>query len=263
MNDLSPPLPVLAALFVLTLCRVSALVMTAPGLGESTSPMTVRAGLALTLSILILPLVQPHLTPIASRIMTSPPLLVAAIAQELLVGAFIGWIARLVALSLVIAMQFIATFTGLASILQPDPDLGASSTAISHMASFLIPVLFLTTGLYVFPLAALTGSYTVFPPGQMPLVNDMAKAIVIATALSFKLGIQYAAPFVLIGTLWPAMLGVLNRLMPAIQVYGIAMPAQLLGGVLLIALLIQVITGVWQERMQEALSELPGIHAQR
>ncbi|WP_035774406.1 flagellar biosynthetic protein FliR [Asaia astilbis] len=263
MIDLSIPLPVLSAIFILTLCRVSALIMAAPGFGESTSPMVVRAGLAITISVLIMPVVQPQLEKLATHILTSPTLLVVAVGQELLVGIFIGWIAKLVALSLVIAMQFIATFTGLASVLQPDPDLGASSTAISHMASSLIPVLFLTTGLYVLPLAALTGSYSVFPPGEMPLVNDMAKALVISTALSFKLGFQYAAPFVLIGTLWPAMLGVLNRLMPSIQVYGIAMPAQLLGGVLLIALLIQVITGVWQERMQEALSELPGIHGQR
>ncbi|WP_332350375.1 flagellar biosynthetic protein FliR [Asaia spathodeae] len=259
MTDL--PLPALSALFVLTLCRVSALVMTAPGFGESSSPMVVRAGVALAVSLLIMPVEQPHLMPIATAILTNPSSLVVTVGQELLVGIFIGLIARLLAMSLVIAMQFIATFTGLASVLQPDPDLGASSTAISHMASSLIPVLFLSTGLYVLPLAALTGSYDVFPPGQTPLFNDMAKAIVTTTALSFKLGFQYAAPFVLIGTLWPAMLGVLNRLMPSIQVYGIAMPAQLLGGVLLIALLIQVITGVWQERMQESLSELPGLHA--
>lgn len=260
---LTLPPPELAAIYLLILCRVSALVMVAPGLGESTSPMTVRAGIAVSISFLLVPLLQSSFTPLIKPILASPALLIVMIAQELLIGAFIGWIARVVAMSLVIAMQLIATFTGLASVLQPDPDLGASSTAISHMASFLIPVLFLSTGLYILPLAALTGSYQVFVPGHLPFVNDMARVAVTSVSLSFKLGLQYAAPFVLIGTLWPALLGVLNRLMPAIQVYGIAMPAQLLGGVFLIALLIQVITGVWQERMQETLLQLPGIHAFR
>jgi len=235
--------------------------MTAPGFGETSSPMIVRAGIALTVSLLVMPIVQTHLSSVPAPVLANPALLIITIGEELLIGIFIGLIARLLSMSLVIAMQFISTFTGLASVLQPDPDLGASSTAISHLASFLIPVLFLTTGLYILPLAALTGSYDVFPPGRPLLLDDMAKAIVTTTALSFKLGFQYAAPFVLIGTLWPALLGVLNRLMPSIQVYGIAMPAQLLGGVLLIALLIQVITGVWQERMQETLSALPGLHA--
>jgi len=258
---LALPSPDVVAVYLMILCRVSTLVMVAPGLGESTSPMTVRAGIAVTISFLLVPLLEPVLTPVVTLALKSPALLIVMIAQELLIGTFIGWMARLIAMSLIIAMQFIATFTGLASVLQPDPDLGASSTAISHMASFLIPVLFLTTGLYILPLAALTGSYKVFLPGQFPFLNDMAQAAVMSVSLSFRLGLQYAAPFVLVGTLWPALLGVLNRLMPAIQVYGIAMPAQLLGGVFLIALLIQVITGVWQERMQETLLQLPGIHA--
>nr|WP_242402340.1 flagellar biosynthetic protein FliR [Komagataeibacter kakiaceti] len=57
------------------------------------------------------------------------------------------------------------------------------------------------------------------------------------------------------------MLGVLNRLLPAIQVYSLAMPAQLLGGVLLLAMLIQVMTGFWQQRMSDLLIGLPGISA--
>jgi len=258
---LAIPSTEIIGIYLLILCRLSALVMVAPGLGESTSPMTVRAGIAVSISLLILPVLQHDFVPLIRHALASPSLLVTVIAQELLIGAFIGWIARIIAMSLVISMQFIATFTGLASVLQPDPDLGASSTAISHMASFLIPVLFLSSGLYILPLSALMGSYSVFLPGHTPFLNDMAHSAVLSVSLSFKLGLQYAAPFVLIGTLWPALLGVLNRLMPAIQVYGIAMPAQLLGGVFLIALLIHVITGVWQERMEETLTQLPGINA--
>lgn len=254
-------IPVLAAMFLLTLCRVSAMVMTAPGFGEATSPMVVRAGIALVISITILPVVQDHLTAISGPVLHHPSMVVAVIAGELLCGAFIGLLARLVSMAMVIAMQIIAVLAGLASILQPDPELGASSTAVSHMASSLTPVIFLSTGLYVLPLAAVTGSYHLFPPGHMPMLGDMTKSVVAATAQTFVLALQLAAPFILIGTLWPAMLGVLNRLMPSIQVYGIAMPAQILGGVLLLALLIQVMTGVWQERMSDMLVALPGIGA--
>ncbi len=188
-----------------------------------------------------------------------PSLAVAIIAGELLCGVFIGWLARVIAMAIGISMQMVAVFTGLASVIQPDADLGASSTAISHMASSLIPVIFLSTGLYVLPMAAVVGSYNLFPPGHMPMVGDMTRSVTEATSQTFALALQLAAPFVLIGTLWPAMLGVLNRLLPAIQVYSIAMPAQLLGGVLLLAMLIQVMTGVWQERMQDLLMGLPGI----
>lgn len=250
---------VLAAMFLVVLCRVSAMVMAAPGLGDTTSPMVVRAGLALAITVMILPMVQDRLVEVSGQALHIPSLAVAIIAGELLCGVFIGWLARVIAMAIGISMQMVAVFTGLASVIQPDADLGASSTAISHMASSLIPVIFLSTGLYVLPMAAVVGSYNLFPPGHMPMVGDMTRSVTEATSQTFALALQLAAPFVLIGTLWPAMLGVLNRLLPAIQVYSIAMPAQLLGGVLLLAMLIQVMTGVWQERMQDLLMGLPGI----
>ncbi|GBQ37323.1 type III secretion protein [Acetobacter fabarum] len=252
---------VLAATFLLVLCRVSALVMASPGLGESTSPMVVRAGIALCITVAILPLEQNALKDVSGQALHMPARAIAIIAGELLYGIFIGWLARLISLALGISMQFVAIFTGLASVLQPDPDLGAGSTAISHMASFLVPVIFLSTGLYALPLAAITGSYSVFPPGHVPMVGDMARSVTQVTSQTFMLAFQLSAPFVLIGTLWPAMLGVLNRLMPSIQVYSMAMPAQLLGGVLLLAILIQVMSGVWQERAGDMLLGLPGIGA--
>ncbi|WP_246856576.1 flagellar biosynthetic protein FliR [Acetobacter vaccinii] len=256
-GDLS--LPVVVAMFMVVLCRVSAVVMIAPGVGEVTSPMVVRAGLSVVVAAAVLPTVQDHLTEVCTDALHQPALAVAIVAGELLCGAFIGWLARLVGMALTIAMQVISVLTGLASVLQPDAELGASSTAISHMAASFVPVIFLTTGLYALPLAAITGSYTLFPPGHMVMLGDMAKSVSEATALVFGLAIQLAAPFVLIGTLWPAMLGVLNRLLPAIQVYSIAMPAQILGGVLLLGMLIQVMAGVWQERAGDLLLGLPGL----
>ncbi|MBB2203596.1 flagellar biosynthetic protein FliR [Gluconacetobacter takamatsuzukensis] len=251
-------IPVLAAMFLVTLCRVSAMVMTAPGLGETTSPMTVRAGIAMVTTFTVLPLVQERLASVSGPAIHHPFIMLAIIASELLCGAFIGYLARLMTLAMAIAMEIIAVFTGMASVLQPDPELGSSSTALSHMASSLIPVIFLSTGLYVLPLTALIGSYALFPPGHMPMIGDMARSVMTTTGQTFALALQLAAPFILIGTLWPAMLGVLNRLMPSIQVYGIAMPAQLLGGILLLAMLLQVLTGVWQERMNDLLVALPG-----
>ncbi|CAP55602.1 flagellar biosynthetic protein FliR [Gluconacetobacter diazotrophicus] len=251
-------LPVLATMFLVVLCRVSALVMAAPGLGETTSPMRVRAGIAVSATVAILPVVQDRLVEVSGTALRMPSVAIAVVVGELLCGVFIGWLARLVTMAISIAMQVVAVFTGLASVLQPDSELGASSTAISHMASMLIPVIFLSTGLYALPLAAITGSYSLFPPGHMPMVGDMARSVTEATSQTFALALQLAAPFVLIGTLWPAMLGVLNRLLPSIQVYSIAMPAQLLGGVILLAMLIQVMTGVWQERVADLLVALPG-----
>ncbi|GBQ86327.1 putative flagellar biosynthetic protein fliR [Acetobacter malorum DSM 14337] len=262
--DLGMPngsLEILSATFAIVLCRVSAIVMTSPGLGETTSPKTVRAGISLAITITLLPVVQGKMGVAAGEAIRMPAMAIAIVAQELLCGAFIGFLARLIAMSLAISMQIVSVFTGMSSIVQPDAQLGASSTAISHMANTLSPVILLTTGLYALPLYAISGSYDLFPPGHMTefMVSDMAKSISQCVAETFGIAMQLSAPFILIGTLWPAMLGVLNRLMPSIQVYSTAMPAQILGSLLLLAMLIEVTTGTWQEQISDILRSLPGI----
>ncbi|UMM64817.1 flagellar biosynthetic protein FliR [Aristophania vespae] len=261
LGDPNGSIAVLVGTFLIVLCRVSAIVMTSPGIGEASSPMRIRAGLALAVTVTLLPVVQDRLIAVSGEALRMPSMAVAIVAEELLCGIFIGSLARLIGFSLIIAGQMISLFTGLASIIQSDAELGASSTAIAHLMNMLFPVLFFVTGLYILPLMAISGSYTLFPAGHITglMVGDMAMSVTKTVSETFRIAMQLASPFVLVGTLWPAMLGVLNRLMPAIQVYAIAMPAQILGGIFLLALLIQVITGTWVERIEGLLIGLPGI----
>ena len=57
--DLLAALPSLAFALALVLCRVGMVVMLLPGLGEMEAPSMVRAGLALGLTLLLLPAVAP------------------------------------------------------------------------------------------------------------------------------------------------------------------------------------------------------------
>lgn len=246
----------LAATFLLVMCRVAGVIVGAPALGETSSPMMVRAALTFWLSILLLPVVEGYFTTISVDMMRMPSITVAVILAELLYGIFIGWLARVVGFSFVIALQFIAVFTGFSSILQPDRQLGSQSTAFSHMADVFVPIVLFSSGLYIIPLTAMVHSYTIFPPGHMPMVGDMARTVAYLTSQSFGLALQIAAPFVLIGTLWPAMLGVLNRLMPSIQVYSMAMPGQILGGLFLLAILFQTLSRSWQAHYESILMSL-------
>lgn len=252
---------VLSAAFVLVLCRVSAVIMTAPGVGESQAPSRVRAGLALATTLILLPVVQEQLLGLCGEAVRMPAMLMKLIATEMLAGIFLGMMGRLLCMSLAISGQIISVFTGMSSVIQTDSQLGASSTAISHMASYLAPIILFSTGLYALPLFALSGSYHLFPPGHVTkiVVSDMSVSITHIIMISFRIAMEISAPYILLGTLWPAMLGVLNRLMPAIQVYSLAIPAQILGGILLLALLSQILTGTWAELVQAHLHMLPGL----
>jgi flagellar biosynthetic protein FliR len=241
--------------FVLVLARVAACVMLIPGLGEAEVPAPVRAGFAAVLAMLLLPVVQP-LLPAPPGAPAGTLMLVGA---ETMVGLWLGWLARLVLLALPLAGQIAAAMLGLANILQPDPALGAQTTALARLFALAAPVLVLAAGLHALPLAALAGSYSVFPPGAALPGADAAEVVVGALAASFGFGLQLAAPFVLASLVWQVGLGVLARLVPQLQVYFAAMPGQILGGLLLLGLFAAAMLETWRAHAGDAFAALPGL----
>lgn len=248
-------LPGWAFAFALVLARCSAAVMLLPGLGEAEPPATVRAGLAVALTALLLPVVLPQMPPV-------PPStwrLAGMVAAELLCGALLGWLARLMALSLPIAGGIISLLIGLASVLQPDPALGGQSTALARLLGLAVPVLVLSTGLYALPLQALAGSYQLVPPGTWVPAGGAAESVTAAVAQGFALSLRLAAPFVLSGVLVQCALALMARLVPQMQVYALAVPGQVLAGLALLALLSLPLLETWQDGVQAAWRGLPGL----
>jgi flagellar biosynthetic protein FliR len=248
-------LPGLAFGFLLVLCRVSAAVMVLPGFGETEIPAVVRAGLAVGITLLIFPGVQSILPGSGGAVLRD----LAIIGSELGFGLLLGWLARLMALSLPIAGQIISTMIGLASVLQPDPELGSQTTGVSRVLALAAPVLILSSGLYAMPLGALSGSYRLVPPGTFFSAGDAAQSVAVATEGCFALALRLAAPLILAGFVWQIMLGLLARLVPSLQVYSLSLPGQMLGGLLLVALLIGPILAAWMQAVTTGFSSLPGL----
>lgn len=240
---------------MLVLCRISAAVMVLPGFGETEVPVVLRVGLAVGVTLLIFPGVQAIMPSSGNSVLRN----LTMIASELGFGLLLGWLARLMALSLPIAGQIISTLIGLASVLQPDTALGSQTTGVSRVLALAAPVLILSSGLYALPLGALAGSYRLVPPGTLFSVGDAAQSVSIATEACFSLALQLAAPLILAGFVWQAMLGLLAKLVPSLQVYSLSLPGQVLGGLLLLALLIGPMLGVWMQAVQSRFASLPGL----
>ena len=250
----SAGLSALAFAFMLVLCRCAAAVMLMPGLGEEEPPAILRAGLAIGIAVLLVPGLAPIMPPAPESFLR----LAGMVMAELLAGGVLGWLARLLALALPVLGQIISLTTGLSSVLQQDPTLGAQSAVIGRLFNLLAPVLILSTGLYALPLGALARSYLVFPPGGALPADDLAQVAVHAVSASFSLALRLAAPFILVSLIWQVALGLMARLVPQIQVYFVALPGQVLGGLLLLALLGAPMIRVWLAAVHEGYLALPG-----
>jgi flagellar biosynthetic protein FliR len=244
-------LPAWAFSFVLVLCRCGAATMQMPGVGEAEAPMMFRAGLTAALVLLVLPVVG-QVAPADGW--TSAMM----VGSELLCGGVLGWLARCIALALPMAGQIISFMLGLSSVISADPALGQSS-ALMRLFSIAVPVLVLQTGLWALPIAALSGSYELVPPGHLIPVADSSEAALNAVSEAFGLALRLAAPFVIAGTVWQIALGLVSRLIPQLQIYFAAMPGQIFGGLVLFGLLSAGMVGAWLEVARTSLSALPGL----
>lgn len=241
--------------FTLILARVAAAVMLLPGIAEAAAPSIVRAGIALALTLVLLPVLAPLLPPQP----TSLALFAKALLAETLDGLFLGWLARVLALALPMAGQMISYMIGVFSVLQNDITIGTGATAVGSLFSVTIPVILLGTGLYALPLEALVGSYRILPPGQLIPPQFSAEQAVLTVATGFALALKLSSPFIIASIIWYTSVALTARLVPRIQIYFLAAPAQILGGIVLFAVVATSLITLWQNNIGNEFAMLPGL----
>src|SRR3954468_4613738 len=126
-------LPVLAATFMLVFARIGTMVMLLPGLGEVAVPARVRLTVALVLAAVLLPL---HRNAYTVDLKTFGPVL-AMLAQEVFVGAVLGFTVRLMISALQVAGFVIAQQLGLGFVTAVDPTQGQQNVIIANFLTML------------------------------------------------------------------------------------------------------------------------------
>src|SRR3954467_5208672 len=217
-------LPALAATFMLVFARIGTMVMLLPGLGEMSVPVRVRLTIALVLAAVLLPL---HQAAYQIDLRSFGPL-IALLGQELFIGAVLGLTVRLTVAGLQVAGNVIAQQLGLGFVTAVDPTQGQQSVIVGNFLTILGVTLIFAADLHHLVIAALNDSYTLFQPGEIPVLGDVAALTTRTVAAAFRIGIQLSAPFLVFGLLFNLGLGVLARLMPQMQVFFVGLPLSFL-----------------------------------
>jgi flagellar biosynthetic protein FliR len=199
------------------------MIMLMPAIGEIAIPARVRLLFGLILSAVMMPIVADAY----GAVPTTVPGLAMAVVYEVLIGLFVGMAAQLIMSALHVAGNVIALQTGLAFAQNVDPTQGTQSAMVATFLSMLAVTLIFATDLDHLLIAAMRDSYILFKPGQILPVGDFSQMAVKAVSGAFTLGVQLSAPFVVFGLVFYLGLGILSRLMPQIQIFFIAMPANI------------------------------------
>ncbi len=249
-------LPALAAAFMLVFARIGTMVMLLPGLGELSVPVRVRLTVALVLAAVLLPL---HRSAYQIDLQSFGPL-ISLLLQELFIGAVLGLTARLTISALQVAGSVIANQLGLGFVTAVDPSQGQQGVLVGNFLTVLGVTMIFATDLHHLVIAALNDSYTLFRPGEVPLLGDVAALTTRTVATAFKIGIQLSAPFLVFGLLFNLGLGVLSRLMPQMPVFFVGMPLSILLGFLILLVVVSAMMGSFLGSFETVLKELAPNH---
>lgn len=248
-----PLLPEISTVFVLVFARIGTLVMLMPGIGERFIMSRGRLSLAFFIALMITPMARPLIT-----LPTETAGLVSLLISEILIGLSIGVCVRMLMASLQTAGVIVAQTMGLGFAMTVDPTGGLQNPSIGNLLTMLGITLILTSDLHHVSIAAMHESYRMLPPGGLPEMSDMVQLAIRAVTQGFALAVQIAAPFVVFGLLFNIGLGVLARMMPQLQVFFLAIPASILGGMLVLLAVIGVMMSVFLDNLGDFLRQLTG-----
>ena len=204
--------------------RIGAVLVLMPGFGEVYVLSRSRLLLALMLSIVLAGPLGPTLPSLPDHTLQ----LLLLIIKEASLGLFIGAATRMMFAALHIAGSTIAAQSGLATASVFDPSQSTQGTLPGNfLTTTALVLLFVTDGHHML-LRGIAGSYDHLDISDPLPIDDMAAFITDMAQKGFDVGIQIAAPLLLVGLLTNLAMGVLNRLMPSFQVFFIALPLQLL-----------------------------------
>ena len=230
----------------LIFARLAAILMLLPGFGEPAVPARVRLAFALLVTAVLAP-------GLASQIGALPASAWGAaglVGIEILIGTIIGGAARLLMGALATAGQIMGLESGLAFAQTADPTMTQSGVAFGVFLGLLGVTMIFATDLHHLFIAGMVKSYSLFQAGQMPSLGDAAELALETTTTSFRIGAQIAAPMVLGGLIFRLGLGALSRLIPNIQVFFVALPLQVLGAFMLMALGLSAGMLVWLDSVE-------------
>lgn len=211
---------------MLIFARVGTALMLLPGFGEVYVMQRFRLLLGFLVSLLLTPILAPLMPPLPGGAVK----LVDIVGSEVVIGLFLGTVSRILLAALDTAGTVASFQLGLSAAQIFNPMVASQGSLPSTLYSLLGVLLIFLTDLHHMLLRALVDSYDVFAPGVLPPLDDLSDMIARSVAGAFVIGIEMAAPFILLGLVFFVALGIVGRLVPQLQIMFVTLPLQIMGG---------------------------------
>lgn len=205
--------------FFFPLTRVLALLASAPPFNNPALTVRIRLVFGLVMTIAIAP-VLPRVPSVDPG--SAAGLLI--VAQELVIGAAMGFTMRLVFGAVDMAGSLISLEMGIGFATAYDPQTAGQTVVISEFMGLLALLVFLAINGHLMVIATLTHSFSVIPVGTPALVAGTWSNVAQSGALVFSVGLLLALPIIIALLISNLALAVLSRAAPQLNLIAIGFP---------------------------------------
>lgn len=225
--------------FVWPLIRISAVLLTGPFFSLAAVSYRIRIAMVLVLTWIMFPLVDvPEIDPLSFGAITG-------VLHEVFVGGLMGLTLQVVIAALVVGGQVIAGSMGLSMANMIDPNLGNVPT-LSQFFLIIGTLLFMSLGGHLVILSLLYSSFELLPIASGRFNTDMILSLMTWSSQIFISAVVIAFPIMIGLLLVNALLGLVSRAAPSLNVFAIGFPALIPVGLIMLLLTM----GIWFEQVE-------------
>ncbi|MBN1547783.1 MAG: flagellar type III secretion system protein FliR [Syntrophaceae bacterium] len=218
--------------FSLVLVRVGALLGTMPLFGDMIVPVRVKAGLALVITLLLFPTVSTSVPTVSPDFL---PLLFRMVS-EALIGAALGFAARLIFAAAQLAGELIGFQIGFSVANVIDPVSSMHVSLIGQVQYLFAVLIFLATNSHHIFFAAIADSFQIIPLFTFHISGDFMNLITNLSRDMFVLAVKLCIPVVAVVLFTNVGLGIVARTVPQINVFIVGFPLQISVGLIFLGL---------------------------
>lgn len=207
--------------FIPVFIRVAVILSFIPFIGARMTPIMVRAGLAIALTLLILPVVN---------VKTESP--VRAVFEAFFIGSAIGLTARIILGAVETAAQWMSIEMGIGMAAVFNPMFGEQLGPLSLFYTFISMGLFFILDMHHYFIEGIVRSFDISSIQYRGIFDSIIKLNSILFPLAFKI----AAPVILVQVLINLAMGLLSRALPQANIFFISFPLLITSGIIFMAL---------------------------
>ena len=209
--------------------RIGACLMVAPIFGARFVPARTRIILAGAITLVVAPLLpaQPAVSPLSAQG-------IVITAQQLLIGAAIGFVLQVVFDALAMGGQVLANSMGLSFAFNVDPLRGTGTPVLGQFYTLIATLTFLALDGHLAIIQLLVDGFRTMPVAADGIGADGYRLIAEWGTQLFRGAMMVALPGLTALLVVNLAFGVVSRAAPALNLFAIGFPVTLIGGLLVV-----------------------------